>query len=217
MLAELDIDEILYEKVKKAKTINYLFYLLNNQGLTDYIRTLTDEELLTTYRYIVGADDVKVEYIALVDVIKQEMEYRKSEKYLSLKNNEDKYKGNQKLQDLIKEQKKEDAVDYLETISNGENKEEKVDCTVLLRKFPTIANIDAFSIVYGALISSGMSEDEFTNCMMDESLAKQMYLSAKDRSGELPSYLLRDEFINYLRSTSAKFIKEEQTNKQANI
>ena len=217
MLAELDIDEVLFEKVKKIKTIDYLFYLLDNQELTDYIKTLSNDELLTTYGYLVGPNDVDYKYKSLIDVIKQEMEYRKSEKYLKLKNKNDKYGKESELKDLIKENTREDAISYLEMISNGTNNEEKIDCKILLRKFPTISNVNAFSIVYGALIKSGLSEEEFTDCMMDESLAKQMYLSAKDRNGEMPSFLLREEFINYLRKTSAKFLKEEQTNKQVNI
>jgi len=203
----------LEEKIEYKKTIiSYLFFLLSRQELTDFVKTLSDEKVAEVYTLVVGPKNVNPRLYPIVDVIKQEIDYRGVERVFGKQ--EDKYKNiKTPVTELIDEETKQESMKYLKTVSEYEEPGEKADCTILLDVMPITYDIEAFSMLYGKLIANGMNESELTTYMMEPELSTQMYLSVRDRKNELYSYLIDDDFIAYIRNTAAKFSKK-QTEKQ---
>ena len=196
-------------KREDMKTIeNFLNFLLSRQELTDFIKSVPKESLAEVYSYFVGPDTVETHLYPLIDVLKQEIEYRGVEEVFG--KIEDKYKNVKvPVTSLIDEKTKEDSRIYLESVSEYDEPGEKSDCTVLLEELPITNDIDAFSMLYGKLTANGMTESELTTYMMEKELSTQMYLSVRDRKTELYSYLIDDDFIAYIRNTAAKLNKKK--------
>ena len=190
----------------REKTIITLLSLYANQKLTDFLKIVETDDLDGFEFFLAGPNTVEECYMPILDAIRNEKEYRISEELIKLKNMEDKYTNKTKIETFVPEAVQLISKRYLKGISEVG---EKVDCTILLDKFKTIIDVSAFSKIYGALIESGMSEEEFTNCMMDESIATQMYLSARDRKESTKSYTKELCFIEYLKNTAKKFNKED--------
>jgi hypothetical protein len=83
-------DNMKKEKIDKLASFEVLKFFYSNRALTDYLQTLTDEELEETY-YSIVVDDIDDVKAAILDCVIQEKEYRADARLL---NNEDNKKVN---------------------------------------------------------------------------------------------------------------------------
>ena len=83
---------------------------------------------------------------------------------------------------------------------------------------PLAYDIDALSRLYGVFVVSGqMDEDEFTNTITDNDLAKQMYISVNSRTKGIKSYARHEDFIRYVDALARIFSSEKSMNEYLNI
>lgn len=132
-------------------------------------------------------------------------------------NNEDLYRNKASVIDMIAEDDKKDSIIFIKYILKDLDGK-KYDYDYLKEHMPLAYDIDALSRLYGVFVVSGqMDEDEFTNTITDNDLAKQMYISVNSRTKGIKSYARHEDFIRYVDALARIFSSEKSMNEYLNI